>query len=222
MNPLKEGNIPDGFVHHPVGSARLGDTWMCINKLHHISMVKGTKSHVVSVWNPKRNRIAECVEEVVGLIDGPAEFTLTEDPPNDGFGDVYLKKGWPFFPTKKKWKSGPWNRICYQFDGASAARKKNPPTECLPRLVDFVEGVEFVRLGKHMSLEENVRIMSESDCFLGIDSGFSHVSHSVGVPRFLIEYNYNFSGRHSGRPYFFCKGTDDAITQVRNFMISLG
>jgi len=206
------------MIYGTVGSGRLGDCWMGINKALYDSERQG-KTILFSTWNPKKERSTKVLlEEILDLLDSSGEVELVDDPPSQGFSDVYRKKGWKFYPTKIDWKSGPWNRICYQYDGISGGHKKNPPEKDLAPLSNFIDGVEFLRLGKYMSLSENVKAMSESNCFVGIDSGFSHVSHSVGVPRFFIKYRYDFSGRHKGRKYTLCKGTHEAIYKVREFM----
>jgi ADP-heptose:LPS heptosyltransferase len=53
---------------------------------------------------------------------------------------------------------------------------------------------EFIPLGLPKSLEENIQIIAESDLFIGIDSGLSHVAHSVGIPNLYLKYFQNKDG----------------------------
>lgn len=206
------------MIYGAVGSARLGDCWMGINKAIYDSKQKGIPVKF-STWNPKKRiNIRTLLEDILSLLDFEADIELVDTIPSPEFSEVYKKKGWRFYPTKTRWVYGPWCQICYQYDGISGGHNKNPPAVDLEFLTNFISGITFRRLGRHMSLHENIKVMAQSDCFVGIDSGFSHISHSVGIPRFFIEYKYDFSGRHKGRDYVLCKGTADAIIKVTEFM----
>ena len=43
-------------------------------------------------------------------------------------------------------------------------------------------GLETTTLGKHLSERECVYIAADNALFVGVDSGMSHLCHSVGVP----------------------------------------
>jgi len=191
----------------------LGDCWIRLCKYINLSM---TTNNVIRFIEPcnKYKEILPLLEQALILNISKKDIPNGAKLSNGGhLPNVYV-------PTRIKWCGGvKRNRICYQFDGRSSCRRKNPPEKDLFKLVDFIYGVDFVRLGGHLSLEKCVKIMASSDCFLGVDSGMSHIAHSVGVPTFIIKYRFNFDSWHVNAPPFeVCHGTDDAIDKVTSFM----
>ncbi|NIJ52328.1 glycosyltransferase family 9 protein [Dyadobacter arcticus] len=94
----------------------------------------------------------------------------------------------PYLPTRVTWRQQQCRkRIVYHLSPSTFG-----PTSCQPGeaelLVEKLTYLKFeaIRLGDHMSLEENIKIAASSDFFIGIDSGVSHLCHSVGIPIVLI------------------------------------
>jgi hypothetical protein len=97
----------------------------------------------------------------------------------------------PYVSTKVRWGPNNSRIISYQLETLAKHRSDRL---CHPRLIkglsDQLPGYEFVELGKEhqSSLSEIIEILAQSELFVGIDSGMSHVAHSVGVPVFLKYY----------------------------------
>jgi hypothetical protein len=97
----------------------------------------------------------------------------------------------PYVPTKVRWAPNNSRIISYQLETPT---KHRPDRFCHPRLIkglsDQLPDYEFVKLGKEhqRNLSEIIEILAQSELFVGIDSGMSHVAHSVGVPVFLKYY----------------------------------
>ena len=218
---LKQNKSIFNHNYYPIiyyGKANhLGDCWIRMCK--YINLSKITKS-IVRFIEPNDKH-----KEILPLLE-PAfieNISKRDVPDCDKLSNGRYLENCCYAKTRVVWSGGiKRNRICYQFDGRFSGRRKNPPENDLFKLVDFINGVDFVRLGGHLSLEKCVNIMANSDCFLGIDSGMSHIAHSVGVPTFIIKYRFNFDGYHKNAPPFeVCHGTDDAISKVTNFMEGL-
>jgi hypothetical protein len=79
--------------------------------------------------------------------------------------------------------------FCYQFDGLSAAESKNPPPSLIFAIKQSLKskGYRSVRLGSHVTLQESAELLSRCSLFVGCDSGFSHIAHSVGCPVYMYE-----------------------------------
>ncbi len=96
-----------------------------------------------------------------------------------------------YVPTKARWVRRDSRIISSQIETPTTHR---PDRFCHPRLIedlsDQLPDYEFIELGKkHQgTMGEIIEILSQSELFVGIDSGMSHVAHSVGVPVFLKYY----------------------------------
>ncbi len=123
----------------------------------------------------------------------------------------------PVVPTKTRWRNDPRSRaVVYQFDGESAAESKNPPDTEREKLLAWLRNVGFetVQLGKHLSLAECVEEAANAALFVGVDSGMSHVAHSVGVPVYLYEHKLPIITCHRQKQFVIVRSADDFIAQV--------
>jgi hypothetical protein len=91
-----------------------------------------------------------------------------------------------------RWARNDGRIISYQIETSSLHR---PERFCEPWLIedlsDQLPGYAFVELGKEHqgTMSQIIDILSRSELFVGIDSGMSHIAHSVGVPVFLKHYD---------------------------------
>jgi hypothetical protein len=162
-------------------------------------------------------RLRRLQQEIIEALDfDPVSLTLTEDAPTqsvEGF-DVWAS---PYFPTKLRWSSARRHHyVCYQFDGISSGSEKNLDRRSEDLLLNVLNNsmsapFELVRLGKHLSVAQCVRVATESAFFVGVDSGMSHLCHSVGLPMFLIENKLPVITCHRGKAYIPCKGAEDFL-----------
>jgi hypothetical protein len=93
----------------------------------------------------------------------------------------------PYLPTRVRWAGKKTRQIAYQL-----VPGKTGPTTCKSFEIDeFLSSIESrqilgVSIGQHLSLHTIIQIAAESAFFVGVDSGMSHLCHSVGIPCVLI------------------------------------
>jgi hypothetical protein len=190
-----------------------GDMWIQTNWLLRISEQTRTISRISCP--PK---FVNRYQEIKDNLASKGTLLITNEPANRIIPSspdlVYKIK---YYPTKIAWKSKKYKQICYQFDGIWRASLKNPKPDDLKIIMKFLEstGFKLVRLGLPHSITRDIEIASRSDFFVGIDSGMSHVCHSVGVPMYLIEYGMPVDIYHAGKQYIKCIGTKDCIDKVK-------
>jgi hypothetical protein len=95
---------------------------------------------------------------------------------------------------------------------------KNPPDLDLPRLMNFVPGYNFIRLGRPFTISENIAHLVRCRLFYGVCSGISFIAHSVGVPTYLVRYGNDLRPWHHNKTYVPCDGTEDLIARVRSHL----
>ena len=114
------------------------------------------------------------------------------------YADRYLK-------TKQVWRPTNNRVVVYQL----VPRKQGPTTCGVGHIQLFLErmqglGFETVPLGDHLTIEECVSLAAKSRYFVGVDSGMSHLCHSVRTPVHLIRNghprNYVRLVSHKGNP----------------------
>lgn len=189
----------------------LGDHWATVNYLITRSFVL-REEMLLSRWQHGVDCAAR-FSEILSLIAGPerSSVVLVDEPglhEPDGF-DVWAAPSWP---TKKTWNPSDYEKwkFVYQLDGVSSADIKNPTLEDEKEIVRRLNfHGRSVRLGKEMSLEKIVEEMATAELFVGVDSGMSHVAHSVGVPMILVEYGLPIVTTHRGKPFKHVRGTEE-------------
>lgn len=176
----------------------LGDCWACVNYLARKSILED-REILLSWFVIRPPGIArpvsakEKLEEIVSVMDtGSARLSLTDKYPTVNIPFHCQAHDGPYFPAKRTWKPGGHGRICVQLFN-SQMPEINP--RCLPLHVSRGMGEllgslgrEVVPLGSHLTLAECIRLMAESDLFVGMDSGMSHLCHSVGTPMLLHKW----------------------------------
>lgn len=110
----------------------------------------------------------------------------TDPPPRYGVVVAELFRV-PYQRTRLRWRPNASSRIACHF----TARRRGPSESDEVDLSAFRRqavscGYTLVELGAHLSIDQNIVVASESLMFVGIDSGLSHLAHSVGVPVHLI------------------------------------
>jgi hypothetical protein len=159
-----------------------------------------SKWSVKSMWDRETE-----IRDILGnLDDGYAEnvmVTAERFSTNSRFSVAYHHE--PYVPTKVKWARNDGRIISYQVETSTTHR---PDRFCDPWFIDDLRDrlpdYDFVALGKHhqSTIGEIIDILSKSELFVGIDSGMSHVAHSVGVPVFLKHYA-ELEGTHPNKEY---------------------
>jgi hypothetical protein len=189
-----------------------GDQWATINYYLNMSLMKGQRIRVASLFHGVN--LQRLHKEILDVLDSSGAVELTLSEPTVGV-DGYNVWSSPYFHTKKRWERRQKHKyICMQFDSKSSpAANPTPEEELMIRtfLKERCHGVEAITLGKHLSIHECVDIAADSILFVGVDSGMSHLCHSVGVPIFLLEYGLPTITTHAGKAHVLCKGFQDFV-----------
>ncbi len=159
------------------------------------------------------------MQDILRLLESSATTMLVID---DSKGNTKLSgyDVWqtPFYPTNKRWSS--WGKhayYAYQFDGVSSPELKNPPQSDINKIHDFLFPFPSIKVGLPMNAAASMSALAGCAFFVGVDSGMSHLAHSVGCPIFLLQYQLPVVTCHRGKPYILCEGADDLITKVQRY-----
>jgi hypothetical protein len=212
--------LPSTAEIHSPHNHSFGDQWATINYYLNMSVMKRKRIRLATQLNGVN--LYRLHREILDVLDSNGEIELTMSEPTVGVSgyDVWSA---PYFPTKQRWDASAKHRyVCVQLDGQSAAHATNPSPEeerlTLRYLEERCPGFETVRLGKHLSVQQCVDIAANSAFFIGVDSGMSHLCHSVGVPIFLLEYGLPTVTTHSGKAHTLCKGYDDLAGRLDRYI----
>lgn len=198
----------DAPIYAPWNSG-LGDQWATINLLMNRARQTGRTSYLHSPAN-----LRQLHTQILGALSGytwGCEVELTADAPTvelSGY-DVWAAD---YIPTIQQWDNKKSHRhAVYHFDGLSSASDKNPSAVDHELLLNYLGRSGFIPVAwsPSFSVEEMVKVLADSAFFVGVDSGPSHVAHSVGLPVFLLEYKLPIVTCHRGKPYIHCQGTED-------------
>ncbi len=197
----------------------LGDHWASLNLLAHMA-----QQEPVAYTHPDR-RLLQRAGEILDLLAIPGPRMPAWEIPDvarspDGF-DIWAG---PYFPTKRQWsldrRAYNFQFICVHFDGISSAAEKNPSPNEIRTIVTWARhnGLEAITLGPSQPLDEVVGLLANCALFVGCDSGFSHIAHSVGTPTYLLEYKLPVVTCHRHKSYVLCKGAGHFMQQADNWL----
>jgi hypothetical protein len=167
-------HVYDSIVYKSFAGSHLGDVWASTSYI-----LKNGGQLVQS-----RRSITHKMKECADLMEHDRPMIFTKRAPTEQLGSWVFKE--KYLPTKQRWDPTE-NWIAYQFDGRSHHHKnlsRNQEHEILSAIRR--RGFKPVRLGGHISLMECVDILSRSHMFVGVDSGMSHIAHSVRIPMILF------------------------------------
>lgn len=92
-----------------------------------------------------------------------------------------------YLTTQKTWKPNAAGIVCVHFTPANQGATVCPSFHIAAILSALAStGYRTVSLGPHLTLAQNIDVSASAELFLGIDSGLSHLVHSVGTPAHLI------------------------------------
>lgn len=200
---VQQPEIQNNIYSDQVAYDKLGDSWQFMCWL--LQQNEDTGEIPIVTRNPRFDEILELINS-----KGKIEFT---DQKGAKITNAYWSIKNP--PTKIEWTPGRYKRICYQFDSNIVPR---PPRW---ELVDFYEkfkDYDFIRLGRNLSLKKCIEIASTCDAFVGVSSGMSHVMHSVGIPMFLIAYDFDIRPYHGQNKYAICKDLVDCENKLKKYL----
>jgi hypothetical protein len=142
---------------------------------------------------------------------------------------MYVKQEYPLVENKHNGKVN--NRICYELDVEQiiaphhkAKRFSDEEQEMFFKWSETKSNIDFVEIGRGLTLEEDIDILCSSDVFVGIDSGMSHVAHSIEIPMFLqlhrgkIYKNRQLECFHPNKKYTSTSDMKDMIGKLEMFL----
>jgi len=203
----------------------LGDCWATVN----YALQKAEDNDItfkLATWYKNRGgkiRNAESkLTEMIPLFRdiSAGKVLLVDDAPTEKLardGGGYLK--WfdvynvPYVRTKTIWAENDSRDICCHFDGKSHSCKRCSADE-EKQIIEYLKNLGFnpIYLGKHTSLNEAVDLLSKCKAFIGVDSGFCHMAHSVRTPIHLIRNGRTIEEieeTHGNKPFSLYKNAKE-------------
>lgn len=211
----------DSRVIYQLHNSNLGDHWTsyclmtCLGKRH-------KRQYSLGVRNAGED-YTKRLEEVAGLFREQLYSPILVDAEGQEKVDAWLNWAYPavLVDFRHRWDiSHVEKTVCYQFDGISSAEDKNPPPMLALGIKGYFKnkGFKLIRLGGHMSLEEAVFYLSRCSLFVGCDSGFSHIAHSVGCPVYMYEGNLPFWHVHRLKQMDIFKNIQELDMRVEKWL----
>jgi len=209
----------------------LGDCWAFVSWLARKSVAEGREVvfsdrvvHLPGIANPSSAR-AKLLEIMAEMDLGGARLSMTDRLPNVMLPIRVQEHPGPYVPTRRRWKPGRRGRISLHMANGQLPETnlRNMPLGEYWELTAFLGTLgETAVLGGHRPLAECVGLMAESDLFVGMDSGMSHVCHSVGTPMLL--YRWRGEDRldfyHPGKAFERFGTVDEARAMVGRMLSS--
>lgn len=215
-------------------TACLGDNWALVSALCRMSAVLCNEvllstyscagAHMAPGVPPAGPNIRPLLDEIVDALDiGRAHVALLDVP-----GNVMLRYGCEdyrgeYLPTKRRWRPAKYNRICYQLTNNQLPENNS---RCLRKpfydhLMEWIGSFpgEKVRIGLPMSVKQCVDAAATSDLFIGMDSGMSHLCHSVGLPMFLCDWPA-LDRHHPDKRFIRFSSYDEAVAKMTALLAS--
>jgi hypothetical protein len=215
INHIPSHATPGG-IFKIYGGGGLGDIWTSICYL--IKLSDQTKQPTtISAIDKYGGNQTNTLNEIINLFNANNKIHITQKLPTRPLTFDIWRQPTLKIPNKQ-WQRKKYHRICYQLDGISNAIKKNPPPGDIPRLTNFINGYEFIKLGRPLTIIQNIEELLHCDLFFGVCSGISFIAHSVGCPVFLIQYSHQLDSWHQNKSYFKCNGTDDLIAKAQAYL----
>jgi hypothetical protein len=167
--------------------------------------------------------IRERLEEILGVLDLEEGLVMVVDSaPNSPRKVTVDRFPHPYIPTKTRWAGGEAGRACCQLlngqtPGYVANKRDMKPLEAWHReeieaWLD-AEFDEVVRLGKDRTIAECVEVAARSELFIGMDSGMSHLCHSVGVPVLIKDWS-GLDRHHPKKEFLRFRDPAEAIAMM--------
>jgi hypothetical protein len=128
----------------------------------------------------------------------------------------------PYTPTVLRWHRVSKRQVVYQLNSSGNTKTSSSPIE----IATFVESllslqVEAIPIGLPQTLEEIIQVVSTSGFFVGIDSGMSHLCHSVGIPSVLLRNGLPLGYlqvTHYGKAFHEFANMDAFLISLKDFV----
>ncbi len=152
------------------------------------------------------------------IVSSEAEILVISDEKGNTKLSGYDVWATPYFPVRQKWNPhGRHAYYAYQFDGVSSPELKNPPPSDINKIHAFMHPLPAIEIGLPLVASASAAALDGCMFFVGVDSGMSHLAHSVGCPIFLLQYQLPVVTCHRGKAYTLCDGADDFLTKIQRY-----
>lgn len=198
---LTIGNEPetvfDPTLVYETQSTHLGDCWASVNWALAESERIGKTIRLSEYSDPggfiasgeslgyvgKMIREMEAILDHHGSIEVVRELAQRKIDSDSALGSQYL-------PIRGGWKGRRSKHVACQLGaGGSPQQNLGPHEGGRIAMALHQHGFTPVKLGKPSSIAESVEAMRECCMFVGIDSGMSHIAHSMGLPVHILKAN---------------------------------
>lgn len=193
----------------------LGDHWATCSLLRTLAQARCQRQRLST--HGLNHRHAHRLDIINRLLVDAHLIELVPEPPTstlNGF-DVWAA---PLIRSTHAWEWPHCRRtVAYHFDGVSSAEDKNPPLREQQAMLAWLRSrqLDVIQLGGDRFLPEVVEILATSVLFIGCDSGFSHMAHSVGTPCFLYEHKLPVITCHRQKQHVIVRSAADFESQAR-------
>jgi hypothetical protein len=207
----------------------LGDSWAVICNAARESVLNNkpikVSRHVIATAimfsgiSPQSGEsIQTKLEEILGVLDVADGRVLVVDEAANDFRKIAVDTfPYPYVPTSKKWEGKGSGRVCCQLINHQVPENNDRaiPTRIRMEIETWLENTfdEVVRLWKDRTIAECVEVAATSEAFVGMDSGMSHLCHSVGVPVFLKDWS-GLDKHHPGKSFVRFDSAEDLIQKM--------
>lgn len=192
------------------GKRGMGDMLQGVSEvLHYMNDNKGDY-HVVFHYPPNLGREAtvhsliNCFEETSSTYSYEVDtswFTIKFDQAEKRFEGLRYNHDWffsgiahvrPYYNFKTKWKPSSSQRICLalnheEFNPQHPIQGKFFTEYENMKLQEYVDNKNVFELGKPRTLEECVELIKDCKTVIGIEGGWTHLTHSMHAPYVLFE-----------------------------------
>jgi hypothetical protein len=198
----------------------LGDHWAATCFLLFESELIGSPVRIqkTGICDGETWDVEPFVRRIATLIDSEGCLAFTDE---SGEGIDYWSMWRRSLPTRVQWRPG-GQHVCVQLTGRWSSSQK----DCSAEDIDLLYGgltdldLSIVQLGLPMSLEDGVEMLATCRFFVGIDSGYMHVAHSIGCPRYLVRNKMPYiDAVHGGRTWTSCDNLRNCLDLIRRGLL---
>lgn len=197
-----------------------GDLWANCSRAARLAQRREVRFSAYAGKDVRRRRDQSAlIREILDQLDlATREVRIVQEPMDAGDRFGVREHAEPYVPTRVRWRGGAARVVAYQLVTHTSHRPERLLSEAeVARFRAWCEahGWRAIDLARPPSptagapsLAECIAWLAESACFVGIDSGMSHVAHSVGVPTWLHAWS-ELALAHRGKAYTPFHGIDE-------------
>lgn len=207
-----------------------GDCWAAASYLLTISTQVGKPTRVAQL-DDRIRQILPHLDSAGSLVEVPEgiDILIASSFDAEHFSDInnyYPKRvlewavplGVQYCMTTKRWECNASGKVCCQL-----YPRRLGDTSCANGHVKlFMEalhsrGYRVIEIGAEIGLAQSIEEASTSEYFVGVDSGMSHVAHSVGLPVHIIRNRlprHHLYTTHRGKRYSSYRDIPDFLDRT--------